>query len=662
MKRKAAGEAGEEDGAQGPGNKKRALRKERQSHRPEFDTVERAKQIWNKLRERKVPREERESLVQELLGLLKGKVYKVSMKHDASRVVQSAIQFSSAEERVELFEELKGHIVELSQLQYSHFIVLKLLTYAKGTDNKRLLVKEFKGNVMRLATHAIGSRVIQQALDTLPSSLTAVLKAEFYGKEFGLFEEADIPHSLHGVLELRPDRKDKIMGHLKDVLLRLSVKGLYVMAFSHDLLWEYLKECGPKEAQECIPLVADAFTALLATRAGSRSAALCAAYASAKNRKRMLKSLKGYVGQSLCHRDAYLCVMSLVECVDDTVTCQKMLLAELLENVPVSNAKLEGSAESWVPRGLAKASSSGKALAKGAEDDNEKEQPDYEKEGDESESESDGEMVSDSSEPMVTALFPVCMHMNGCKLLLRMLAPEDKRYFDPEELATLEPVMVPSEDDPSVLVPTSKKDPSARRRELLTFMQKPLEDMCIAHASQLMRSKFAGSKIVYEAMRCLRTSELVEAVAEAAAAGTDGRAEGPMYDDNAGHLCLKQMLKCERELQEEGTGKGPWLADKLMERIGGELLQWASSNRGAFVLSALIQVPSVSDAVALELSDGSAELRKLAESSKGAEELLKEMTKRSGTPKKGAKKLKGAKSAVKSAAKSAAKRKKSPKA
>lgn len=37
-----------------PVNKKRRLKLERQQHRPEFDTVTRAKQIWNKLRERKV--------------------------------------------------------------------------------------------------------------------------------------------------------------------------------------------------------------------------------------------------------------------------------------------------------------------------------------------------------------------------------------------------------------------------------------------------------------------------------------------------------------------------------------------------------------------------------------------------------------------------------
>lgn len=37
-----------------PANKKRRLKLERQQHRPEFETVVRSKEIWNKLRERKV--------------------------------------------------------------------------------------------------------------------------------------------------------------------------------------------------------------------------------------------------------------------------------------------------------------------------------------------------------------------------------------------------------------------------------------------------------------------------------------------------------------------------------------------------------------------------------------------------------------------------------
>lgn len=45
----------------------------------------------------KVPADERAKLVQELLALIKGKVMDIALKHDASRVVQTALQFGNRE-------------------------------------------------------------------------------------------------------------------------------------------------------------------------------------------------------------------------------------------------------------------------------------------------------------------------------------------------------------------------------------------------------------------------------------------------------------------------------------------------------------------------------------------------------------------------------------
>ena len=44
-----------------------------------------------------VPGDERAKLVQELLQLIEGKVMAIVMKHDASRVVQTALQFGNRE-------------------------------------------------------------------------------------------------------------------------------------------------------------------------------------------------------------------------------------------------------------------------------------------------------------------------------------------------------------------------------------------------------------------------------------------------------------------------------------------------------------------------------------------------------------------------------------
>ncbi|CAN0433516.1 unnamed protein product, partial [Laminaria digitata] len=110
------------------------------------------------------------------------------------------------QERLSILSEIEGHIPELSQLTYAHFIVLRLFKEVKGPEEQKRVAKTFRGQTVRLATHAIGARVVQTALDSLPVASAALIKSEFYGKEFALFDDGDQPHSLKAVLEARPDR------------------------------------------------------------------------------------------------------------------------------------------------------------------------------------------------------------------------------------------------------------------------------------------------------------------------------------------------------------------------------------------------------------------------------------------------------------------------
>lgn len=75
-----------------------------------------------------------------------------------------------------------------------------------------------------------------------------------------------------------------------------------------------------------------------------------------------------------------------------------------------------------------------------------------------------------------------------------------------------------------------------------------------------------------------------------------------------GHLFMKQLLKREAAAQREAessndpgdendsftTTKVPSFAEGLLDRAGVEIVSWIRSNRGAFVLAALEDVPTVS--------------------------------------------------------------------
>jgi pumilio family protein 6 len=122
----------EEAGEKSNSAQKRELKKERQSHRRHSELVTEAKVLWNKLRMKSNTREETKEIMEKLMPLMRGKVNEIGLQHDASRVVQAAVQFGSDEQRKELLIEIcqsPGALAELSKIQYAHFLSLKLIKY-----------------------------------------------------------------------------------------------------------------------------------------------------------------------------------------------------------------------------------------------------------------------------------------------------------------------------------------------------------------------------------------------------------------------------------------------------------------------------------------------------------------------------------------------------
>lgn len=117
---------------------KRQVKKERQSHRRHADTVAEAKILWNKLRLKSNTPEETKELMDQVMTLIRGKVAEIALQHDASRVVQAAIQFGTDADRREILNELcaskEGSLTELAKLQYAHFCCLKFIKYCSRDD------------------------------------------------------------------------------------------------------------------------------------------------------------------------------------------------------------------------------------------------------------------------------------------------------------------------------------------------------------------------------------------------------------------------------------------------------------------------------------------------------------------------------------------------
>ena len=53
------------------------------------------------------------------MDVIRGNVKDIVLKHDASRIVQTAVRYGGEKERNEVAEELKGRYRELAQSKYS---------------------------------------------------------------------------------------------------------------------------------------------------------------------------------------------------------------------------------------------------------------------------------------------------------------------------------------------------------------------------------------------------------------------------------------------------------------------------------------------------------------------------------------------------------------
>mmetsp|Transcript_35671 Transcript_35671/g.42601 ORF Transcript_35671/g.42601 Transcript_35671/m.42601 type:complete len:624 (+) Transcript_35671:60-1931(+) len=577
-------------------SKKRALKHARQSRRPYFESVLQAKELWNKLRVKTNTPEDNKLIMKELMSLLTGKFQRVAMQHDASRVVQAAIQFGDDDQRSIIVNELceSGSMVELAKVQYAHFVILKLIKYCyKDATKIKLIVKAFKGHFSKLAVHAVGARVVELLFSMFPAKLTTQLKLEFYGPRFTLFTDAgemqktSSSHpTLSSVIKSQPLGEPAALEHVLSIINKGIKKSLYSFAYFQQILREYVTSASPNDVRSLASSIADHSIHLLSTKAGARVVAECTAYGTVKDRKKILKSLKGYTRSSLMHADAYIAILRILDVVDDTVIVQKSILAELL-SLPDKTDKV-------------KVDITGTPIE-----------------------DSDNKLDENRS-----PLLDLALSDTGSKLFLLLLAKTEvkrNKYFDPAELQILHqnPVVTQNKEE----VPTSKKNSNTRRVELVQYMKEALVQLCISHSNQLLRSR-CGSKVIREIFEAYPNEDLISSIANCCGEDTNNKSpssELSILEDPIGQMTIKNLILFECEKQSDADSNELSLAHVLYEKYKGKLLEKiAGSNRGAFVLAAMIAaVPEVSEEVSSNMKKVQKTIDEGSKSNAGYHALMK---------------------------------------
>lgn len=286
-----------------------------------------------------MPKHERHALVEELFGIVTGRIKDFVLKHDAVRVVQTAIKYSTPERRKQIARELKGTYAQLAESRYAKFLIGKLLVQ-NDSEIRDLIVPEFYGKVRKLINHAEASWILDDVYRGVATKgQQAILLREWYGTEFALFDaaEGEVDADLRKILQKEPSKRGPIMKYLRGMINTLVQKQMTGFTMLHDAMLQYFLslKLESEEQKEFMEMVkgdegGDLLKNMAFTKSGSRLACLLLAHGGAKDRKQILKMYKDTFQLMSGDQYAHSVILTAYDVIDDTVLTSKSIFPELL--------------------------------------------------------------------------------------------------------------------------------------------------------------------------------------------------------------------------------------------------------------------------------------------------------------------------------------------
>ncbi|XGW09768.1 hypothetical protein V3C99_011774 [Haemonchus contortus] len=308
--------------------RKAFLRELKAQKNPNHDRAMECKLLWEKIRSKKTPKQERDEHVSKLFGLVKGFASKLIYTHDISRVFECLLAQKRPGITSALFEELTPELVRMTKSKYAHFFVLRMLKY--GTKDQRdTIINSFRGHAVSLMRIVYAAEVLEVAYNEYANAQQRFdIVSEFYGKEFVLFR-SDKPRSLEEIIAEEPTKKKLILQHLEEQLQTLVDKTTVRLSLCHRLLRDFASHCDPEQLTNLIDSLKDRIPEIVHTPDGSYVAMKCIWHANVKDRKLIVKNFKDLVVKVAMEHYGHRVLLALFDTVDDTVLVNKYITTEL---------------------------------------------------------------------------------------------------------------------------------------------------------------------------------------------------------------------------------------------------------------------------------------------------------------------------------------------
>lgn len=409
-------------GEKAGGGKEKAAKRGAGSHQSTADIVLDINKLWEKLRSKSVDTDRR-GLSEQIYALVRGRVVEMALKHDASRALQAVYARGDEQHRIAILAELKGHLRTLCMSKYGRQVILKVLQLKQSKPLLGPVFVELRGFTRKLLTHKVARTVIDcMYAEVATKEQKSLMVLDCLGRETALLVAEDQAScSLGDILEMHPTRRIKVLARLHELLLTLVQKECLQSQLALHLLCEFVAHASEKARADVLATSASLCEQIAeagAGRPGELALVHMLSYGGAKVRKDVMKGLKGLWFELAMREHGHRAAMRCLDVVDDTTLLRKMVLADLI------------------------------------------------------------------GEPQ--RLHELATSKHGRRVLLHVLAPRDPHFFDQWTIQLMQPTFVAVGAPPVVggapvdngngtinsnttvrMVPTSKKEPAVRQRELL---------------------------------------------------------------------------------------------------------------------------------------------------------------------------------------------------
>ncbi|CAL9738087.1 pumilio homology domain family member 6 [Monosporozyma servazzii] len=326
--------AAKADGSSNHGEQRKLL-KERKLKRSSGSEIQNIKHIWEKLRCKTppLPKQIRDKLSNEIWDIAKDKIADLVLKHDASRIVQTLVKYSTKDRRDQIVLALKGKYYVLATSSYGKYLLVKLLHYG-SKSSRQLIINELHGNLRKLMRHREGAYVVEDLFVLYATNdQKQQMIREFWGSEYGFFRDEHSGLTLEDVCSKSVEKRNIIARNLIGTITASVEKGSTGFQILHAAMREMVKIANTKEIDEMIELLHEQFAELVHTPEGADVACTLMAKANAKQRKLILKSLKAHGEKLIKNEHGNLVFTTLLLTVDDTVLIYKTFGDMVKENL-----------------------------------------------------------------------------------------------------------------------------------------------------------------------------------------------------------------------------------------------------------------------------------------------------------------------------------------